>query len=59
MLTNILHFPVQLLEGYHHFCRYLPGLLDVCVFLHEDGDNEVLAVSQVDQVFVVVEVYDG
>ena len=56
MLPDILYFGVEFFEGDQCFTGDLPGKLDVGVLRHEDGDDKMLAVSQVDQVLIVVKI---
>lgn len=58
MLPDILHLRVQLLEGDQHFSRNLACAFDVGVLGHEESDDEVFAVGEVDEVLIVVEVDD-
>ena len=58
MLPDILDLRVQLLEGDQHLPRNLPCAFDVGVLCHEESDDQVLAVRQVDQVLIVVKVDD-
>jgi hypothetical protein len=58
VLPDILHLRVQLLEGDQHLPRNFACAFDVGVLCHEESDDQVLAVRQVDQVLIVVKVDD-
>lgn len=56
MLPDILYLGVEFFEGHECFIRDLSGSFDIGVFGHEQRDDEVLVVRQVDQVIIVVEI---
>ena len=58
MLAYILDLGVQFLEGQQHLAGDLPRQLDIGVLGHEQRDQQVLIVREVDEVLVVVEIDD-
>jgi len=56
VLPDILDLGIEFFEGDEHFTRDLAGAFHVGVLGHEESDDEVLAVRQVDQVLVIIEV---
>lgn len=58
MLADIGDFAVEFLIGDGHFGGDLLGEVDAGVGGEEDGDDEVLDVGEVDEMFLVVEVDD-
>ena len=56
MLAYILDLGIQFLEGQQHLAGDLPRQLDIGILGHEQRDQQVLIVREVDQVLVVVEV---
>lgn len=56
MLPDILYFGVEFFKGDECFIRDLSGSFDIRVFGHEQCDDKVLVVCQVDQVLVVVKI---
>lgn len=58
MLAYILYLCVQFLKGQQHLAGDLPRQLDIGILGHEQRDQQVFIVREVDEVLVVVEVYD-
>lgn len=56
VLPDVLHLRVQFFESSKRLSRYLASQLDVGVLGHEESDDEVLGVGEVDEVVIVVEV---
>lgn len=56
MFPDILYFGIEFFKGNERFIGDLSGSFDIGVFGHEQRDDEVFVVCQVDQVLVVVEI---